>query len=321
MTLTFTADRGDAGRRLDHVLRRHLQRLDIATRTRVQTWIREGRVTINGVAARRAAARTDAGDVIGVEVTEAARRSHAAPEDLPVDILYEDDDLIVVNKAAGIVVHPTYAHPSGTMLNALLWRARDWPSGQRPSIVGRLDKFTSGLVVAAKSPDVHARLQRALHSPRAEKLYLAVVYGRVRANRGTIDRALARAPGDRRRVVASAGGAPSVTRFEALSRVAAPRAGLAVLRCRLMTGRMHQIRVHLASRGWPIVGDAKYGEPRWQQVIDPDLAAILSRFPRQALHAWRLVFDHPSTRQRLTVESPVPPDIAALASAAGLDCC
>jgi 23S rRNA pseudouridine1911/1915/1917 synthase len=218
-----------------------------------------------------------------------------------------------------VVVHPTYKHLQGTILNGLLWRARSWPPTHRPSIVGRLDKLTSGIVVVAKTAAVHASLQRAMASNDCEKDYLAVVYGRVNVARGQIDLRLERDRGDRRKVVASATvGAPSLTRFERLARVAAPRVGLAVLRCRLMTGRTHQIRVHLAARGWPIVGDPAYGAPLWSKVVDPSLAALLRAFPRQALHAWRLGVTHPFTRERLNLEAPVPPDIDGLLKAAGL---
>jgi 23S rRNA pseudouridine1911/1915/1917 synthase len=145
------------------------------------------------------------------------------------------------------------------------------------------------------------------------------VYGRVNVARGEIDLRLAKDRRDRRKVVASPTiGAESFTQFERLARVAAPRAGLSLLRCRLGTGRTHQIRVHLAARGWPLVGDPMYGEPRWSQIDDPALAAALRAFPRQALHAWRVAFTHPMTRARLTIEAPVPHDIQTLLDAAGL---
>src|SRR5207248_2900184 len=164
------------------------------------------------------------------------------------------------------------------------------------------DKLTSGIVVVAKSADAHAALQRAMAAKDAEKDYLAVVYGRVNVARGTIDLRLRRDPQDRRRVLASpTAGVQSLTRFARLSRVSAPRAGLSLVRCTLGTGRMHQIRVHLAARGWPIVGDAVYGEPRWSTVGDAELAATLRTFPRQALHSWRLALTHPATGARLSL--------------------
>jgi 23S rRNA pseudouridine1911/1915/1917 synthase len=201
------------------------------------------------------------------------------------------------------------------VLNALLWHARGWPATHRPSLVGRLDTLTSGVVVVAKTGAVHAALQRTLR----DKDYLAVVYRSVNVARGQISLRLQRDRGDRRKVVASTTiGAPSLTRFERLARVAAPRAGLSLLRCRLGTGRTHQIRVHLAARGWPIVGDPVYGEPRWSQVVDPALAAALSAFPRQALHAWRVSLTHPVTGEPLTFEAPVPRDLEGLMTASGL---
>jgi 23S rRNA pseudouridine1911/1915/1917 synthase len=311
------ADRGDAGQRLDLVLTRHLAGVRAATRTTVQRWISSGQVLVNGAAVTRAAARTAAGDVLSV-IVPTSRAPRMAAEDLPLDLLFEDDDLLILNKPAGVVVHPTYRHMTGTVMNALLWRARQWPAGTRPSIVGRLDKLTSGIVVAAKTAAAHAALQRALASPRAEKDYLAIIYGYASPVRGTIDLPLSRAPADRRRVIAAPGGLPSTTRYERLARSRASRARLSLLRCRLATGRMHQIRVHLLSRGWPIVGDPRYGEPRWRDVRDGALAERLRAFPRQALHAWRLRVVHPVTGVELNVEAPVPADLGSLAAACGL---
>jgi 23S rRNA pseudouridine1911/1915/1917 synthase len=308
---TLTADRGDAGRRLDLVLRRHLAGVAGATRTRVQAWIEAGLVMVNRRLVCRAACRVAPGDVLVVNLGERQRRT-IAPEEIALDVLYEDDDLLVVNKPAGMVVHPTYAHAAHTMMNALLWRARDWPGGQRPTLVGRLDKFTSGLVVVARTRAVHAALQRALTSGASEKHYLAVVYGRVNTRTGTINLPLGRDARDRRRMVVSATGAPSETRFERLARTPLRSAGLSLLRCRLMTGRMHQIRVHLAARGWPIVGDAKYGRAMSPAVGDREIAAALQGFTRQALHAWCVEFTHPVTRARVSVEAPVPHDLAEL---------
>jgi 23S rRNA pseudouridine1911/1915/1917 synthase len=315
----LTADRGDAGHRLDLVLRRHLTDVDAATRTRVQAWIENGQVTVNGTPVRRAAARAALGDVVTVVLPDAAPRHVMAAEDVRIDVLYEDAHLLALNKPAGVVVHPAYRHGEGTVMNALLWHARGWPVNQRPSLVGRLDKLTSGIVVVAKTAAVHAALQRALALNHGEKDYLAVVYGRVNVARGRIDLRLGRDRRDRRRIVASAdAGAPSLTTFERLARVAAPRAGLSLLRCRLATGRTHQIRVHLAARGWPLVGDPAYGEPRWSQIIAPALSAALRAFPRQALHAWRVAMTHPVTRERLLLEAPVPRDFEDLLTASGL---
>ena len=316
----LTADRGDAGRRLDLVLRRHLTDIHTASRTRVQAWIANGRVTVNGTPVRRVSTRAALGDLVAVALPaeSVARRREMAPEDVTLDILFEDEHLLALNKPAGVVMHPSYKNAAGTLLNALLWHARAWPVPQRPSLVGRLDKLTSGVVVVAKTAAIHAALQRTM-AAAAEKDYLAVVYGRVNVARGEIDLRLAKDRRDSRRVVASAhAGAASLTRFERLARVAAPAVGLSLVRCRLVTGRTHQIRVHLAARGWPIVGDAAYGEPRWSQIADARLAAAVRVFPRQALHAFRVAVNHPITRERLIFEAPVPRDLDELMREAGL---
>ena len=325
----LTASRGDAGLRLDLMLRRHLTDLRAATRTRVQAWIENGQVVVNGTPVRRVATRVASGDVVGVALPEdlehAAKHDGLAgggmaPEDVGLAVLYEDDYLLALDKPAGVVVHPAYKNTTGTVMNALLWRARGWPAPQRPSIVGRLDKLTSGIVLVAKSAAAHAALQRAMAAKETDKAYLAVVYGRVNVAGSDIRLRLRRDPRDRRRVVVSqTAGAESLTRFERLARVRAPQAGLSLVCCTLVTGRMHQIRVHLAARGWPVVGDPVYGEPRWSMVKDPAIAAALRTFPRQALHAWRLALTHPVTRARLVLEAPVPRDLEDLLAVTGFE--
>jgi 23S rRNA pseudouridine1911/1915/1917 synthase len=317
----FHCDRGDAGRRLDLVLRRHLTDVDAATRTRVQKWIADGCVSVNGAAVRRVASRAALGDTIAIAIPAAdvapPRRVMAA-EDAPLEILYEDPHLLIVNKPAGLIVHPSYRHAAGTLMNALLWHARAWTAEMRPSLVGRLDKQTSGLVVVAKTGAVHAALQKALASSRGEKEYLALVYGRPPA-RGKIDLRLRNDPNDRRLIIASTtAGAASVTTFERIGRMTAQRVAIALLRCRLLTGRTHQIRVHLASSGWPIVGDQVYGTPQWQAIADVELAAALRDFPRQALHASRIAFVHPATSERIAVAAPIPAELAQLFATCGL---
>ena len=205
--------------RLDLVLRRHLTDLNRATRTRVQAWIENGLVTVNGAPVRRVAARAAFGDVVSVVLPEPAPRTKMGPEDIGLDVLYEDDHLLAIDKPAGLVVHPTYKHATGTMMNALLWHARAWPAPQRPSLVSRLDKLTSGIIVVAKTAAAHAALQRALSSTASskdsEKDYLAVVYGRVNVARGEIDLRLARVAGrspQGRRVGDRGGGEPHAIR-------------------------------------------------------------------------------------------------------------
>jgi 23S rRNA pseudouridine1911/1915/1917 synthase len=311
LSRTLTADRGDAGQRLDLVLRRHLHDLRHATRTRLQGWIVDGRVTVNGIAVRRTSARTAFGDLVIVELPDAARRRATLAEQKTLSVLYEDEHLLVVDKPAGMVAHPTYKHDGGTLLNALLWLARDWPAGTRPSLIGRLDKLTSGVVLVARSAATHARLQRIMSSPDSEKDYLAVVYGRVNEQGGRINLPLGRDQQDLRRVAVSrTAGASSVTLFERLASVGS----LSLLRCRLVTGRRHQIRVHLAARGWPIVGDPTYGDSRVSAIDDPTLS-IAAVFPRQALHSWRVAFAHPFTGARVEVEAPIPADLQKLLTA------
>jgi len=309
--------------RLDRVLQRQLTDLRGATRTKVQAWIRQGAVFVNGRAAGRPAARVSVGDAITVHLSSDAFRPAMVVEPEPltgVHVLHEDPYLLAVGKPAGMVVHPTYGHASGTLMNGLLWHARQWPSAQRPSLVGRLDKLTSGIVLVARTRAVHASLQRALANSVSHKDYLAVVYGRVAPLRGTIALRLHRDDRDRRRVVASTlRGQPAVTSYERLARALAPDAGLALLRCRLLTGRMHQLRVHLAARGWPIVGDPVYGESRWAAVADGALKQALRAFPRQALHAWRLSFPHPVTGAPVRIEAPVPSDMQALLALASIE--
>jgi 23S rRNA pseudouridine1911/1915/1917 synthase len=314
----LTADRGDAGERLDLVVRRHLTDVPAATRTQVQSWIKGGQVSVNGTLVRRTSTRATFGDVIRVSLPDAAstRRARGTTpgDDTPLDLLYEDDDLLAVNKPAGTVAHPTFRNANGTILNALVGYARQWPAGHRPSLAGRLDKNTSGVVLVAKTAAVHAALQRTA----IEKDYLAVVHGRVNRARGEIAAALDVDPGDRRRMTGANGGAASRTLFERLDRVPAPGPALSLLRCRLVTGRRHQIRVHLAEHGWPIVGDPVYGAPPVQRTAEPAVATALAAFPRQALHAWRLAFPHPATGERVEIEAAIPADIRELLRVSGL---
>jgi 23S rRNA pseudouridine1911/1915/1917 synthase len=293
----------------------------------VQAWIVNGQVTVNGRLVSRVSTRAAQGDVVTVLLPDdhadrlaADRHQDVGGERAGLDILYEDDHLLVIDKPAGVVVHPTYKHVTGTLMNALRCHARAWPVGSRPSLVGRLDRLTSGILVVAKTATVHAALQREMASSCSEKDYLAIVYGKV-TSRGTIDLRLRVDSHDRRRIVPSTDtGAQSVTRFVRIAR----GAGVSLVHCRLITGRRHQIRVHLAARGWPIVGDPAYltaganGKPRWSSVRDPTLAEMLRTFPRQALHARRVAFTHPGTGQRIALEAPLPEDIRALLAAAGL---
>ncbi len=297
-------DRGDHGVRIDRVLLRHLRDEKGISRNRIQKWIDDGDVLINGAAPSRPAWRVQPGDDLRVRVIGLPRRQLPTAEAIALDILYEDDDLLAVNKPAGLVVHPTYKHLSGTLMNGLLEYARDWPAGSAPALVGRLDKLTSGLIIVTKRSQIHGALQKAMSARRIDKDYLAIVRGKPSPARGTIDLALDRDPWDRRRVtVTDRGGQPSVTRYERLSTAG----GFSIVRCRLITGRTHQIRVHLAAKKWPIVGDATYGG-----------TTDAPEFPRQALHSWRVAFRQPRTGRELVIEAPLPDDMRDLASGLGL---
>jgi 23S rRNA pseudouridine1911/1915/1917 synthase len=235
----------------------------------------------------------------GSSVQSVGRRPPPEPEPIDLVVLYEDDSLLAIDKPPGMVVHPTYRNWSGTLLNGLLWRFRDRP-GIEPRIVTRLDKDTSGIVIVALSSEVHARIQREIAAGRVIKEYLAIVHGTPVPPRGSITLPLARSATDRRRVVVDEAGQPSETRYEVLVQAqpadTAPGSTVSVVRCELVTGRTHQIRVHLAACGWPIVGDRVYGHAD-------------GALPRQGLHARRVSLPHPRSRHVLQIESAVPTDL------------
>jgi 23S rRNA pseudouridine1911/1915/1917 synthase len=297
----FRADRGDARRRLDQVLMRRVLEISRMSRSMAQQWIEAGAVTVDGRVVRRPATRLAEGAIVDVVPPPGVtRKAVPQPETGELRILHEDAAFIAIDKPAGIVVHPSYKRSSGTLLNTVLWYLRDRPDA-RPGILTRLDKDTSGIVIVASGAEVHKTMQRDAAAGTIRKDYLAIVTGHPRPSAGTIDAPLARDPLDRRRVVARTGGAASTTRYETL----AAQGPLSLLRCELVTGRTHQIRVHLASRGWPIVGDAVYG------AASPLIA-------RQALHAWRMTLPHPVTREAMTIVAPLPDDMRTAAEAAGL---
>jgi 23S rRNA pseudouridine1911/1915/1917 synthase len=324
---------------------RHFAGLPGLSRSQLQGWIAAGRVRVNRVVVRRPAGRLVAGDELEVELPgppPSRRRSRPlAAQRLPLAILYEDEHLLALDKPAGLVVHPTGRHRDGTLVNALAWHlAAGGEGGEgaataaagaeapavRPGLVHRLDRDTSGVLLVAKSRAAHAGLARAIKARTLQKDYLAVVYGRPPLVRGRIELKLLRDPLDRRRVAASrTEGRSAATLYELLAESCpgrgddGGRAGwLSLLRCRLVTGRTHQIRVHLAALGLPIVGDPLYGEPRHRGIADPALASLCRDFPRQALHAWRLGLRHPVTGQALALRAPLPADLGRLLRAAGL---
>ena len=265
------------------------------SRARAQRWIADGLVSVDQRRAARSSVHIREGAAVEVTLPASARlREEPGPEDIALDVLYEDDDVMAINKPAGMVVHPSFRNVSGTVLNGVLWRLRN-RKDVRPGLVSRLDKDTSGVVVIALSPGVHARIQRDTRAGRVAKEYLAIVRGTPRPAEGAITLPLAHDPADRRRIVVSEDGAPSETRY----RLVSTHEAHSLVQCELVTGRTHQIRVHLAARGWPIVGDSTYGSS------DPSIV-------RQALHAWRMTLPHPGSGEHLTFEAPMPRDMETL---------
>jgi 23S rRNA pseudouridine1911/1915/1917 synthase len=290
----FDAGPADRGRRLDVVI---ASRLPSLSRSRIAQLVAGGHVRVNGTP-RKPAFRVAAGQSIEIAVPAPVAVA-VRPEAIPLEIVLEDADLVVVNKPAGLTVHPAPGHESGTLVNALLSAVRDLAGigGQlRPGIVHRLDKDTSGLLVVAKSDAAHRALAAQFKAHTAQRTYLAVVRGRVRSDGGTVRAPLGRHPVRRKRIAVVPSGREAVTHYMVLERFR----GATLLACRLETGRTHQIRVHLAHAGHPVIGDPVYGRAR-----APEIA-------RQALHAARLEFDHPRTGRRVTCTAPVPDDMARL---------
>jgi 23S rRNA pseudouridine1911/1915/1917 synthase len=279
------------------------------SRSQVARWISDGHVTRNGRAAKPAA-QLQAGDVV-VVTPPAVTPSELVAQDIPLDVLYEDEHLIVINKPPGLVIHPAAGNPDGTLVNALLAHCSDL-SGvggvERPGIVHRLDKDTSGVLVAAKSDAAHRSLSLSFRWRTTEKRYLCVVYGGPAAAEGVVDAPIARHPSERKRMAVVEGGRAARTLWWVRERFA----GAALVECRPITGRTHQIRVHMAHLGHALVGDQVYAGRQWRSIDDDALAARCRDFPRQALHAWRLTFTHPAAGEPMTFEAPLPADLEAL---------
>ena len=287
--LRLTADRD--GERLDQFLSRSVEGL---TRSAAQRLIEEGAVTCNGRAVKKNA-RTAVGDDVALTLPD-PEPVDVLPQDIPLDVAYEDDDVIVVNKPVGMVVHPAPGHPDGTLVNALLYHCKNSLSGingeLRPGIVHRIDRDTSGLIIAAKNDAAHLALAEQLQDHSLYRYYEAVCVGGLKEDRGTVDAPIGRHPVDRKKMaVDRKNGREAVTHWEVLGRYA----GHTHIGCRLETGRTHQIRVHMASIGHPLLGDTVYGAKK----PVPGLAG-------QCLHARRLSFVHPRTGERMTVECSLP---------------
>ena len=279
--------------------------LDGLTRSAAQRWLEEGRVSRSGAPLKKND-KLRPGDELLITPPQ-PRPVDLVPQDIPLDVAYEDGDVIVVNKPAGMVVHPAPGHPDGTLVNALLYHCKNSLSGingeLRPGIVHRIDRDTSGLLIAAKNDRAHLALAGQLRDHSLYRLYHAVAVGAFREDSGTVDAPIGRHRTDRKRMTVTPGGREAVTHWQALSSVG----GLTHLTCRLETGRTHQIRVHLAHIGHPLLGDTVYGSKK----PVPGLAG-------QCLHAARLTFTHPSTGERVTAEAPLPEWFNAVLNKYGL---
>lgn len=303
-SLTFEVGPEHEALRLDKFLAGELPQ---HSRAQVQRLIEDGRVTLPRVATPKSNSALRLGDVITIEVPDAAPTA-LVPEDIPLHILHEDADVIVVDKPAGLVVHPGAGHATGTLVHALLHHVDDLSGigGElRPGIVHRLDKGTSGVMVVAKHDAAHQELARQFHDREVEKEYVALVWGVVH-NRKRIDLPIGRDPVHREKISTRARRARA-----AVTRVTWAKAlpGLTLIRVAIATGRTHQIRVHLSATGHPIVGDALYGGVHKR--VAHDIRAVL-RLTRPFLHAERLAFTHPTSGERLSFESPLPADLLSV---------
>lgn len=286
--------------RLDKLL---LGRYPDFSRSRIEGLVKAGFVTVNGAVAEKAGQKVSEDDDIQVEIPPPVP-AVPEPEDIPLDIVFEDDDIVVVNKPPGMVVHPAPGHFSGTLVNALLYHCPGLAGiggVARPGIVHRLDQDTSGLVAVAKTQKAMDALARAFADHKSvEKTYLAICRGRPRLDSGRIENFIGRHPVDRKKMaVVEKGGKKAITNWRVLDAGA-----LTVMECRIETGRTHQIRVHMAQLGCPVIGDAVYGKPSLDRKLDPVPA-------RQMLHAWRLGLLHPVSGKALRLEAPVPDDMVA----------
>ena len=290
--------------RLDKLL---IERYPDFSRSRIEGLIKSGFVTVNGAKAEKAGMKVAESDAIEVEIPPPVP-AIPEPEDIPLDVVYEDADMLVVNKAPGMVVHPAPGHFTGTLVNALLHHCPDL-SGiggvARPGIVHRLDQDTSGLIVVAKSQRAMDSLVKAFASHTAiEKTYLAICHGRPRLESGRIENLIGRHPVDRKRMaIVQRNGKNAITNWRVLtSPQDTAQSGFSCLECKIETGRTHQIRVHTASLGCPVIGDKQYGK----SALDKRLTPVPLR---QMLHAWRLTLWHPVESRKMTFTAPLPDDM------------
>ncbi|MDQ0314009.1 RluA family pseudouridine synthase [Amorphus orientalis] len=316
--LAVVADETDAGQRLDVVLARRVPDL---SRARLQGLIKSGQVHVDGAPETEPKRKLRPGEAIAITLPP-PEPATARPQAIPLDIVFEDDHLIVVDKPAGLVVHPAAGHADGTLVNALLAHCGSDLSGiggvARPGIVHRLDKETSGLLVVAKSDAAHKglALQFADHgrSGPLERVYKALVWGTPQPLRGTIDAPLGRAPNQRQRFAVVSNGKPAITHYAVERGFPAAEPLASLVSCRLETGRTHQIRVHMAHIGHPLLGDPLYGagfKTKANRLPDA-VRSALAGLSGQALHAAVLGFAHPVTGETVRFESPMPAPLALL---------
>ncbi len=295
MTRELTAATEHAGVRLDAFLSAD----GALTRSQAARLIAEGRVRVNGKPAAKSA-RLSGGETVTVDIPQ-LRETALTPQDIPLDVVYEDDDVIVVNKPTGLVVHPAPGHPDGTLVNALLHHCGDSLSGiggeKRPGIVHRIDRDTSGLIIAAKNDAAHLALSAQLKDHSLSRTYECLVTGNMKQDSGTVDAPIGRSSADRKKMAVVPTGRRAVTHWEVVARYP----GVTHLRCRLETGRTHQIRVHMAYIGHPILGDTVYGAKK----PVPGLTG-------QCLHAAGLRFVHPRTGEPVELHCPLPPEFTAM---------
>ncbi|HIR55620.1 MAG TPA: RluA family pseudouridine synthase [Candidatus Scatomorpha intestinigallinarum] len=281
----------ESGERIDALLARLVPEL---TRSAAQRLLEEGLVTLGGVPVKKNR-RTEPGEVYAALLPE-PELPEPEPQDIPLDIVYEDADVVVVNKPRGMVVHPAPGHPDGTLVNALLWHCGESLSGvggeRRPGIVHRIDKDTSGLIIAAKNDYAHLALSAQLADRSLSRVYEAVARGEFREEAGTVDAPIGRHPTERKRMaVTERGSRPAVTHWEVIARYR----GWTHIRCRLETGRTHQIRVHMAYIGHPLLGDMVYGAKKPERGLEG-----------QCLHARELKFLHPRTGEAIHLSTELP---------------
>jgi 23S rRNA pseudouridine1911/1915/1917 synthase len=284
-------NRKEAGARLDTFLAGRFVQF---TRSRIKNLINEGMARVNGKPAK-AGLKLSIGDAVELDVPE-PKQPFAKPEEIPLDIVYEDGSLLVINKSRGLVVHPAAGNESGTLVNALLSHCGDLSgiAGElQPGIVHRLDKDTTGLLVVAKNDKAHLSLSKQIAEKSARRIYLALVEGNVAEEHGRVDAPLGRSKADRKKIAVVIGGRPAATEYSVLERFGS----CTLVECRLETGRTHQIRVHMKHIGHPVVGDPVYGVRK--QLFNVD---------GQLLHAARLEFTHPETGERVQFKAPMPED-------------